>query len=200
MGLHGFLTPPSPSHLTTLRNMMSSANLIDFDVPRVLGWNVDVHVHEKDVPSGARSCLARDPRCHVLSGCSSCLHPTTSCARSPVVSQHVEKSLASFARCLHDLKWQLQSIEQKRPEELMWNGELWCGRPTRHRDACFCSEKPPRREALRVHPIWVEFFTQNTFIQVRDSKLFSSQNGFIPPKVFIQKRFHPKTASPKKIL
>ena len=117
----------------------------DFDVPRVLRWNVDVHVHEKDVPSGARSCLARDPRCHVLSGCSSCLHPTTSCARSPVVSQHVEKSLASFARCLHDLKWQLQSIEQKRPEELVWNGELWCGRATRHRDACF---SPPRSSNL----------------------------------------------------
>ena len=78
MGLHGFLTPPSPSHLTTLRNMMSSVNLI---APKNMAGllpghrcasNPGLHVHEKDVPSGARSCLARDPRC------GSCLHPTTS--------------------------------------------------------------------------------------------------------------------------
>ena len=112
----------------------------NFDLPRVLGCHVNIHVPEEDILSDTRACLAENTRCHALCGCGSPLHPPASWTRRPVVSQQVQRCMTSLTRCLHDLQWQVRSLKQQRSEETRLNGEFRCGGAMRQRDACV----PPR--------------------------------------------------------
>ena len=106
----------------------------NFDLPRVLGWHVHIHVPKEDILSDTRACLA-EKHCHALCGRGSPLHPPASWTR-PVVSQQVQRCMTSLTRCLHDLQWQVQSLKQQRSEEMRLNGEFQCGGAMRQRDAC----------------------------------------------------------------
>ena len=74
MGLHGFLTPPSPSHLTTLRNMMSSART---SMCLELWAGTLTCMSMRKTFLRVLAPASQETRAVMRSvGCGSCLHPT----------------------------------------------------------------------------------------------------------------------------
>ena len=96
----------------------------DFDVSRILGWNVDIHVTEKRILSDTRPCLAKDTCCHALGG--SLLFTRPLLAHEPRWWPNMSRGAWHPSHVASVIWSGNRNLSSQRPEEVGWNGELGC--------------------------------------------------------------------------